>query len=166
MTTKSAQATGTVVFSEDVSEEYGKLMQVAIEEVFRMMLNSDLQSSSFEKQQDLDVTAVVGLAGQLCGVFMVRCSSKAALLITGAMLGSMPEHVDRETWDAVGEICNMVAGNFKSKLMEDGDGCMLSVPTVVSGADYKVHALSNGFRTEKKFFFQNEPIWIALDLQT
>ena len=44
-------------------------------------------------------------------------------------------------WDALGEICNMVAGNFKNKVSGLGNGCMLSVPTVITGRDYHCHSL-------------------------
>jgi len=36
--------------------------------------------------------------------------------------------------DAVGEVCNMVAGNFKNKISGISDGCKLSVPTVITGS--------------------------------
>ena len=37
--------------------------------------------------------------------------------------------------DAVGEVCNMVAGNFKNKISGISDGCKLSVPTVITGSN-------------------------------
>jgi chemotaxis protein CheX len=147
------------------TRNWGSLIEVAAAEVFQMMLNCDLTPASLDRPRVADVTAVVGLAGQLCGVFSIRCSSQAAVLMTAAMLGISPEAVDQETWDAVGEVCNMVAGNFKTKLEGVGDRCMLSVPTVVCGADYIVRSLANGQRVERAFLFQAEPIWITLDTE-
>lgn len=146
-------------------DEWGALLEVAAGEVFQMMLASDLQLVPARSTKFAEVTAVIGLAGQLCGVFTVRCSSRAAVLMTAAMLASDPEEVDQQTWDGVGEICNMLAGNFKAKLNGLGDRCMLSVPTVVSGGDYSVRSLANGARIERNFLFKGQPIRISLDVE-
>ncbi len=66
--------------------------------------------------------------------------------------------------DAIGEICNMVAGNFKAKLAGLVEGCVLSVPTVITGADYQLHIPADGTRTEISFGFEGSPVWITLDL--
>jgi hypothetical protein len=42
--------------------------------------------------------------------------------------------------DAMGELCNMVAGNFKAKVTSLADHRMLSVPTVISGDSYVMQA--------------------------
>jgi len=67
--------------------------------------------------------------------------------------------------DAIGEIGNMVAGNFKNKISGLGDGCMLSVPTVMSGTDYKVHCRANE-RIECSFLFEDEPLLVCLELHS
>jgi chemotaxis protein CheX len=134
-------------------------------EVFRMMLNSELSPEPGNRPAMAEVTAVVGLAGHICGVFTLKCSAHAAVLMTAAMLGIPEAEVNQQEWDAVGEVCNMLAGNFKSKLHGIGDRCMLSVPTVVCGADYRLHALVNGVRVERGFRFQGEPIWVAVDIE-
>jgi chemotaxis protein CheX len=146
-------------------EEWGALLEVAAAEVFQMMLACDLQPVATKASKSAEVTAVIGLAGQLSGVFTVRCSSRAAVLMTAAMLAIEPEEVDQQTWDGIGEICNMLAGNFKAKLNGLGDRCMLSVPTVVCGADYTVRSLANGGRIERNFLFKEEPIRISLDVE-
>ncbi len=146
-------------------EQWGTILEVAATEVFQMMLACDLQPAPAAASKSADVTAVIGLAGQLCGVFSVRCSSRAAVLMTAAMLAIEPEEIEQQTFDGVGEICNMLAGNFKAKLPGVGDRCMLSVPTVVSGADYRVHPLASGARIERNFLFKEEPIGISLNAE-
>jgi len=66
-------------------------------------------------------------------------------------------------FDAVGEICNMVAGNFKNKISGLGDGCMLSVPTVISGADYNLRTLIDG-EIRIVFLFEGEPVVFSLEV--
>lgn len=114
----------------------------------------------------MDVTAMVGLAGQLCGVLSVRCEDKAAALMTSKMLGLEPAKVGPDVSDAVGEICNMVAGNFKNKIAGLGDGCLLSPPTVITGRDYNLRSLADFPVVEVRLLFEGLPIVISLRLHS
>lgn len=87
-----------------------------------------------------DIVAIVGMAGALCGMTVVRCSTNAARCLGARMLGQSGPVEDTTICDALGEICNMIAGNFKSKIDALADGCQLSVPTVISGADFSVRS--------------------------
>lgn len=69
-----------------------------------------------------------------------------------------------EKCDAVGEICNIVAGYFKAKIGL-GDQCMLSVPTVLAGKDYRIHSRGEDVRMELPLLYESEPIWIALEIR-
>ena len=83
------------------------------------------------------------------------------------MLGVDAENAGQEMWDAVGEVCNMVAGNFKNKITGLGDGCMLSVPTVITGGDYNLHSLaddSDGMRAT--MLFEASPIVFSLQIHS
>lgn len=53
------------------------------------------------------------------------------------MLGIPPDHSDsrKASADALGEICNIIARNFKAKAGM-GDACEPSVPTIIVGQDY------------------------------
>lgn len=143
---------------------WGEVLESATQEVFGMMLGCDVESVSPPIKAAADVTAIVGLAGQLCGALTVRCSSRAAQMTAAAMLGMSAEDVTEQQWDAVGEICNMVAGNFKSKLNGLGDRCMLSVPTLVNGTDYTVRSLVNGKTIHRCFEFEGELILMCLEV--
>ena len=139
-------------------------LQLAMQEVFELMLACPLTVPEIPPaEQGLDITAMVGLAGQLCGILTVRCGSKAAAHMASRMLGIDPDKAGPEMWDAVGEICNMVAGNFKNKISGLGDGCMLSVPTVITGADYSLHALIND-EIRTVMLFQDEPVVASLEV--
>lgn len=141
-------------------------LQMAVQEVFELMLASPLAvPPSPPAENGLDITAMVGLAGQLCGILTVRCSPKAAVQMASRMLGTDPEKAGPEVWDAMGEICNMVAGNFKNKIAGLGDGCMLSVPTVITGADYSLRSpVDEEYRAV--LLFQGEPIVLSLEVHS
>lgn len=79
------------------------------------------------------------------------------------MLGIDADKAGPEMWDAVGEICNLVAGNFKNKV--SGDGCMLSVPTVITGADYNVHSMVND-NLHRTLLFEGQPVVVSLEIHS
>jgi chemotaxis protein CheX len=139
-------------------------LQLSAQEVFGLMLSCTLEMAAEPCDgHGLEVTAMVGLAGKLCGVLSLRCSAKSAVRMASRMLGTDPEQASPETWDAIGEVCNMVAGNFKNKISGLGDGCMLSVPTVVSGQDYSLRSLA-GNEIHSTLLFEGEPLVLALEL--
>jgi chemotaxis protein CheX len=140
------------------------ILQLATEEVFELMLAYSLQvPAELPSEQNLDITAMVGLAGQLCGILSLRCSTKSAGHMASRMLGIDAEKAGPEMWDAVGEICNMVAGNFKNKINGLGDGCMLSVPTVITGTEYSLHAAVND-EMHTVLLFEGDPVVISLEV--
>jgi chemotaxis protein CheX len=138
------------------------LLEVAAREVFDLMLSSQLTVSEAAEETALDITSMVGLAGQLCGVLSVRCNKKAAALMTSKMLGVELDKVGPQMSDALGEICNMVAGNFKNKIAGLAEGCMLSPPTVITGNDYTLHSLSDSPPLEVRLRFEDMPIVVSL----
>ena len=72
----------------------------------------------------------------------------------------------RKLPDALGEICNMVAGNFKNKIAGLAEGCLLSPPTVVSGSDYNLHSQGDPPALEVRLLFEDMPTVISLRVQT
>jgi len=147
-------------------EEWIPILDVATREVFELMLSSQLTAAGGSAQDAHDFTAMVGLAGQLCGVLSVRCDAKAARLITSRMLGVDMEKAGPEIADALGEVCNMVAGNFKNKISGLSDGCMLSPPTVVTGSDYMLHSLTDSPAVKVYLLFEGMPISVTLEIHS
>jgi len=143
------------------------LLELSAREVFEIMLNSKLEPAGEDTSAPpSEFTAMVGLAGQLCGILTLRCSAQTASLMTCRMLGSDPAQAKEQMWDAIGEVCNMVAGNFKNKLTGMSDGCMLSVPTVITGADFTFHSLADAGSLELTMIFEGAPIQIALEVHS
>jgi chemotaxis protein CheX len=143
---------------------WGALMDCAAKEVFQMMAQSELTTltGTIEGPATGDTTAMVGLAGALCGILSIRCSSRTAESIAGKMLGSTGPVNPKEVPDAIAEICNMVAGNFKSKISRLAEKCMLSVPTVIRGEDYEMVTVSDGENIVVCLGYETEHIWISL----
>lgn len=144
------------------------LLECSAKEVFQMMVQTDLTAIPGEATGEPagDTTAMVGMAGALCGVMSIRCTSRTAESIAGRMLGSTGTVQPSDIADAIAEICNMVAGNFKSKISMLGDQCMLSVPTVIRGDDYEMVSLADGEHIALSLAYDESPIWICLEAHT
>lgn len=147
-------------------ETWSPLLELAAREVFQLMLGSEIEACKTDVNVAPGVTSMVGLAGQLCGVLSINCNEKAAALMTSKMLNVPLDKVGSEMSDALGEICNMVAGNFKNKITGLGDGCMLSPPTVVTGSDYNLYALADTPALEVRMLFEQMPVILSLQIHS
>lgn len=147
--------------------EWNRLIVEAAEEVFEIMVATSLTPASANDQRRAGVTAMLGFAGAPCGVFSVRCPWDAAAAIAARMLGASPEELaPDQVCDALGEICNMVAGSIKTRLHNAGAGCMMSTPTVVRGVDYEVRCMAcdRGFSIVMEF--DGQAVSFHLELQS
>ncbi|MGA2415073.1 MAG: chemotaxis protein CheX [Candidatus Sulfotelmatobacter sp.] len=111
-----------------------------------------------------EVTGMIGIAGPLSAILSLRCSMCSAALIVSQMLGVSVDEAAALKCDAVGEICNMLAGYFKAKIGL-GDLCKLSLPTVLTGKNYQIRSPGKEFRMTFPVLYQKEPLWIALDIR-
>jgi chemotaxis protein CheX len=152
--------------ADGVHAIWASLLEVATREVFELMLGCQLAVPETAQETDAEVTAMVGLAGALCGVLSIRCIGKTAALMASKMLGVEIDKVGADMPDALGEVCNMVAGNFKNKIASLADGCMLSPPTVITGKDYRLHCHADSPALQIRLLFENMPIVISLQIQS
>lgn len=146
-------------------ENWLPLLELAVEEVFEIMLGCRVKPmAQSENKPRGDFTAMIGLAGALSGILTVCCDAKAAGEIATSMLGAAAS--EGQVADALGELCNMVAGNFKNKLAGTDERCMLSVPSVISGAEYNFHSMAEGCPVETMVLFADAPVAIRLQLES
>jgi chemotaxis protein CheX len=139
------------------------ILEQATQEVFEIMLGCKVQCAKPSEKMS-GITAIVGLAGALCGVVTICCEMQTAAQIAKGMLGDAAD-CDAQAVDALGEMCNMIAGNFKNKLAGTDERCMLSVPSVISGSAYRFHSLVDGISMETAVRFGDAPVTIRLQLK-
>jgi chemotaxis protein CheX len=145
-------------------ENWQPILELAVEEVFEIMVGCRVKPAQKPVQgTHEDFTAMVGLAGSLCGVLTVCCGALTAKQLAKNMLGDAVKSEDQVS-DALGEICNMVAGNFKNKLAGMDGRCMLSVPTVISGGEYEFRSLAVGESLDVYVLFEGALVAIRLEL--
>jgi len=143
------------------------LLECATLEVFELMAGVKLElSASVTENSGPQQTAMVGMAGALCGMTTVRCSVGTAGKLASLMLGGDAGSNPATARDALGELCNMIAGNFKAKVNTLADHCMLSVPTVITGSGYSLDAAEPSETIDVTLAFESECICISLITHT
>ncbi len=148
-------------------ESWLPLLELSVREVYERMLGCQVEPGIItDTQPTLDCMALVGLTGTLRGVLSLRCSSASAILMASKMLELSAGDADPQMGDAIGEICNMIAGNFKSRIPELSDRCMLSVPTVIAGEDYTCHSLADGGSIDTAFLLEGSPVTVTLQVHS
>ncbi|MBS1798790.1 MAG: chemotaxis protein CheX [Acidobacteria bacterium] len=110
----------------------------------------------------ITLTAVVGLAGALSGGYSIVVNEATARQIAATMLGIEIAELNGDVYDALGEIANILAGAWKSKVPVLHAACLLSVPTVVTGTHYDIHRKTTAFRMARSYWFQDSPLTINI----
>lgn len=90
------------------------------------------------------VSSMVGLAGTYNGLISIHMPVSLATRTAGVMLDMELDEVDQDVMDALGEIANMVAGNFKQHISKGGSDVRLSTPSVATGKDYIISCKDAG----------------------
>lgn len=145
--------------------EWIERMEAAAKDVFESMLGVPVKLAGGNSGQGLvNLTALVSLTGTPAGVLGVSCEADSAARIAMLMLGSDRPEPEETAKDALGEICNMVAGGIKSRSGAGEDLCRLSVPTVVSGKDYSLRTVQKSDRYSLCLEFEGQPLHLTLDL--
>jgi len=129
----------------------------SIRGVFRTMLSMEVNPVEVDPLMEVSgskVVGCVGFAGDVIGNICVHVSKQFARVMTASMLSMEVDEVedDEEINDVIGEVSNMVGGDMKSKLCDAGFPCVLSIPNVTSGSDFKIE--SKGWVRHEKIAFQ------------
>jgi len=127
--------------------------------VFHTMLSMEVGVSEADAAFALSgnkVVGCVGFAGDVIGNICVHVPKQFARVMAAAMMGMEVDEIedDEEINDVIGEVSNMVGGDMKSKLCDAGFPCVLSIPNVTSGSDFKIE--SKGWMRHEKIAFQHQ----------
>jgi chemotaxis protein CheX len=130
-------------------------LDASVEEVFATMLAVAVtrREKMTERPETGSVTGVVGFGGVLSGACILSTTGRGARILAERMTGMQFEEVDATVQDAIGELSNMLAGSWKSKVPELAAHCGLSVPAVISGSDYNLHVQEPAFELRHVYGF-------------
>lgn len=87
-----------------------------------------------------DVSAIVGMSGDVSGSVIVSFDLQSAMKIVEAFVSMPLEPANPDFADAIGELANMIAGGAKKDL---GVTVNITVPSVVIGAGHHIAQLKN-----------------------
>lgn len=108
--------------------------------VFSVMANLEVVPGTPQDHPDPEpidgVVALLGFTGGWVGTGMFYCKEKFACRLGAAMLMTEVEDVNSDVLDGVGEMANMVLGNFKEAMESHLGPLSLSLPTVVYGRNF------------------------------
>ena len=126
--------------------EIAKPFITATRKILTMMAGLEVTyGAPYVKKDDMalgDVSAIVGVTGDLRGSIAVSFSSGASQALVEGMLGDAIEDLAQDTQDAVGELVNIISGNARAELADIGISVQGSTPTVITGKDHRIRHIS------------------------
>lgn len=106
------------------------------------------------------IVGSVGFAGSSTGLVAFHATLDAARDIATAMLGTP---VDEDgVPDALGEVTNMIAGSFRTRMAQFQDAWAISVPTVTVGSDFYIKSITTGDRVLVGFTMDAHDLFVEL----
>jgi chemotaxis protein CheX len=127
--------------------------------VFDTMLSMKLEPEAPPNRESVTtgdhVVGTVGFAGKVMGNVSIFVSREFAREMTAAMLGMAADEIgsDEEVNDVIGEVCNMVGGDLKSRLCDADLTCSLSIPSITFGSSFRIE--SKGWDRHEVYGFRN-----------
>ena len=124
----------------EVLELYVKPFVQATIHTYKTFVGFDLTAgnshfSGRTEEIEQDISAVIGLSGDIRGAVVISMRKSFAIKITDTLCGTPHTELDDDVVDAIGEIVNIIAGNIK-QYVEGGEKIVISLPTVVMGAKH------------------------------
>jgi len=127
----------------------GTPLAQALVKTFRTMLDLKLESIDRHEALALEgqhLLGTIGFSGRAAGLVYLRLSPASAAEVAARILGLEPKQIidASEVNDAVGELLNIITGNFKSNLCDAGLDCRLDPPRVTQTSDFSTPKLPGG----------------------
>ncbi len=98
-----------------------------------------------------DVTGIIGITGEVNGSVSVTFDEGSILQIVSNMFGEDMKELNSEIADAVGEISNMISGQARKDLEEEGKVFQAAIPSVITGKNHVIRHITNGPRVAIPF---------------
>ncbi len=129
-------------------DEVCDLLRCSVAEVFRTMLNIEMQEAplmDFRRGDEALVAGSVGFIGDVNGVVYVYLKEPYAKTLASRMTGLVESDLEGEEIvnDAVGELSNIIVGAVKSRLCDAGNPCVLTIPSIVRGRSFSAEPVSS-----------------------
>ena len=130
----------------DAESKWTGQIDVIVADVFHMMLQLDCGALDVAPTTEMDISAKVMLSGTIDAQCVIEFPPATARKLTNAFMGSEGDWQEAEVNDVLGELCNMIAGGWKSQMDAPASASRLSLPTISRGPDR--HTLDAGSTLE------------------
>jgi chemotaxis protein CheX len=106
-----------------------------------------------------DVSGIIGITGDAIGSLAISFSETCICHLIGRMLGETFNEANKEVFDGVGELTNMISGVARTYLEKDGMEVYAAIPSIVYGKNHTInHILKSPsivipFDTDEGSFF-------------
>ncbi len=94
-----------------------------------------------------DITGIIGLTGDSKGSMSLTFSEACALSVAENMTGEKFEELNDKVADMVGELTNMISGDARAQLENQGFSFSAAIPTIVQGKNHVVDHIIEGGMT-------------------
>ncbi len=122
----------------------------------------------FVKESDLaigDVSAIIGITGAAQGSMALVFTEECIKGVVSGLFGTEFTELNDEVRDAVGELTNMICGDARRRLAEDGLTLQAGIPTIVGGKGHSVRHVANGPRLAVPFETQDGTFMVEVAFQ-
>ena len=111
-------------------------------------------------QPKSQIVGTVGFTGSSNGLVGFHATAEAARDITAAMLGGDVDEAGVP--DAIGEVTNIIAGAFRTRMAQKDDVWAITVPTVTVGTDFYIKPITTGDRAIVGFAMDGHELFVEL----
>lgn len=91
-----------------------------------------------------DVSGIIGMTGDATGSLAISFSESCILGIVSKMFGEKYVEMNREVFDAVGELTNMISGSSRKLMEKDDLKVFAAIPTIVFGRAHTIYHVIKG----------------------
>jgi chemotaxis protein CheX len=132
-----------------------------VESVFMAMLDLEVYPDMTPwLASDENLTSWVQLSGTWEGAVLFECNRWQACQFAGNFLSvNPPDTVTDDVRDVLGELANMIGGNFKCAM---AGGLGLSMPSVTDGNDYRPQLRDFEVQDRITFLCAVGPFWVTV----
>ena len=136
-------------------------LQGTLEVLKKMAFMDPLPGKVYLKKSNIaagDVSGLIGITGDATGSLAISFTETCICNIVNRMLGESYTTANREIFDAVGEITNMISGVARTYMEKEGMTVYAAIPAVIYGKNHTIDSIQDSpsiiipFSTEKGAF--------------
>jgi chemotaxis protein CheX len=136
-------------------------LQGTLEVLKTMAFMDPLPGKVYLKESNIaagDVSGIIGITGDATGSLAISFTETCICDIVSRMLGESYTSANREVFDAVGEITNMISGVARTHMEKQGMTVYAAIPTVIFGKNHTINPILDSpsiiipFSTDKGTF--------------